>query len=97
MKMSELAEKLLELSTDPRKHYQLNRFVFAYRTETNHFAEHYSAIRVKNISIYFNNKIVIRFDDLHIDVEGLLYNMGIRDKNLETVLNEANIIDITYQ
>ena len=97
MKISELAEKLLELSTDPRKHYQLSRFVFAYRTETNHFAEHCSAIRVKSISIYFENKIIIRFDDLHIGVDGLLFNMGIRDKNLEVVLKEANIIDITYQ
>lgn len=94
-KLSELVEKLLELSTDPRKHYQLNRFVFAYKNSVEQINECMTSIRTKSVSIYFENEFVYSFDDMNIDVELLLFNMGIRGENLKVVLKEANFINIT--
>lgn len=95
MKISELAEKLLELATDPRKHYQLNRFVFAYKKSTKQINDVMSETKMKSLNIYFENELVYSFDDMNISVEALLFNMGIRGENLKVVLKEANIIDIT--
>lgn len=95
MKISELVEKLLELSTDPRKHYQLNRFVFAYKNSVKQINDDMFEMSTKSVSIYFENEFVYSFDDMNISIEALLFNMGIRGKDLEIVLKEANFIDIT--
>ena len=95
MTLIQLSKRLLELSTDPRKHYQLNRFVFAYKMYEKKISDNCHQIGVKSINVYFENELVYSFKDCKVGIEATLYNMNIRDENLDVVLKEVNFIDVT--